>query len=359
MPVITEKFEGIVSAIEFEDDADNKRGAIEVLCPAIVGDAETPLPQLAEPAHDWGWFYIPNIGEQVELEFTVSSDRDEVYGQTQLEALTPTWRGKRYHSDPELEDDSDGSVPSPIHDDYLSTNYGKRRGFATPFGHVFLFDDTEGDQRIYLTHMAEQLEPGAAPEPAKYTRIEIEPDGSLKIGFLNKHQLHFTTEQGNLLIALDGEPGSEKHTLEFDAKTPKLEISLNEGDSIVKIDGSVPSVDAQLAGGDHNMTLEPSQFTANLGGGATVKFEAKDGDAKCTVGDGAKHVAIVEHLQTQYETLKGKLDAADGHGHPGGGTLLDSLGVPCTGVTGPPTVPVSAPTWNGAINSTKISIPDG
>lgn len=339
MPLVTERYEAVVSAIDGFEGKDADRGVIEVICPALMGDHETPLPELCEPVHEWGWFYVPDVGEIVEIEVVASSDRDGVFGEASLEALSPKWRSKRFHSDIELEEDADGSVPRPIHDDFTATNYGKRRGFSTPWGHVFLFDDTEGDPRIYLTHMVEQLPVGEAPKPDKMTRIEIEPDGSLKAAFLNKHRIYLTTETGNLLIALDGKPGSEKHKIEFDAATPKLDV--------------------QLAEGAHNMTLDPAQFTANLGNGATVKFELKDGGAKCTVGDGAKHVAIVEHLQTQYETLKGKLDAADVHGHPGGGTLLDSLGLPCTGVTGPPTVPVSAPTWDGAINSTKISIPDG
>ena len=359
MPVTTEKYEAIVSKIEgFDNDEDEKRGAIEVICPGLMADDETPLPILCEPVHDWGWFYIPDVGEAVEIEVVTTSDRDEVWGQQTLEALAPTWRGKRHYTDVEPE----GEDPRPIHVDFTDTNYGKRRGFTTPFGHVFLFDDTEDDQRIYITHMAEQLEPGATPEAAKFTRIEIEPDGSLKIAFLNKHMIHLTTEKGNLRIALDGEPGSEKHTIEFDAETPKLEVSLAEGDSIVKIDGSVPSVDAQLAGGDHNMTLDPDKFTANLGGGATVKFEAKDGGAKMTVGDGAKHVPIVETLQTLWDALKSYLDAHDHTVTDGKAIVSGGSGSPAIGVNVPTTsLPPnqSAPAWDTAINSTKIAIPDG
>ncbi len=333
MPVTTEKYEATVSAIEGFEGEDEKRGLIEVLCPAIMGDNETPVPVLCEPVPDWGWFYIPDVGEAVEIEFVTTSDRDEIWGQQALEALSPKWTGKRFLTDIETE----GEDPRPIHDDFVSTNYGKRRGFATPFGHVLLFDDTPGKQRIYLTHMAEQLAPGAAPEASKYTRIEIEPDGSLKIGFLNKHQLQFSTE-GKLRVALDGEPGLEKHILEFDA--------------------AGPSIDIQLEDGEHNLTLDAGQFTANLGGGATIKFAGQDSGATLTLGDGAQHVAIVEHLQALYEELKTKLDAFELHLHDGT-TLVGNIGNPIIGVTGPPLTKITAPPWDPAINSTKSSLPDG
>ena len=44
MPVTVEKYEAIVSKIEGFDDKDEKRGAIEVICPGLMADDETPLP---------------------------------------------------------------------------------------------------------------------------------------------------------------------------------------------------------------------------------------------------------------------------------------------------------------------------
>jgi len=82
--------------------------------------------------------------------------------------------------------------------------------------------------------------------------------------------------------------------------------------------------------------------------GSTVKFEAKDGDATVTVGDGAKHVAIVEALEALWGQLKSKMDAFDAHVHPTG-----------VGPSGPPNPLSAIPAWDGAINSTKVSIPDG
>lgn len=59
-------------------------------------------------------------------------------------------------------------------------------------------------------------------------------------------------------------------------------------------------------------------------------------------------VAIANHLQILYETLKAKLDAFDLHQHPTG-----------MGPSGPPTPTIMAPAWMPVINSTKMVIPDG
>jgi hypothetical protein len=66
------------------------------------------------------------------------------------------------------------------------------------------------------------------------------------------------------------------------------------------------------------------------------------------VGDGARHVAIVEALQALYTALKVKLDAFDAHIHATG-----------MGPSGPPVPLIVAPAWDAAINSSKISIPNG
>ncbi len=337
MPVTTEKYEATVSAIEGFEGDDEKRGLIEVLCPAIMGDNETPVPVLCEPVPDWGWFYIPDVGEAVEIEFVTTSDRDEIWGQQALEALAPKWRGKRFLTDIEPE----GEDPRPIHDDFISTNYGKRRGFATPFGHVLLFDDTDGKQRIYLTHMAKQLEAGKAPEAKDYTRIEIAPDGSLKIGFLNKHQLEFSTE-GKLRVALDGEPGSEKHTLEFDASGPSIEVSMDDGNHVLK--------------------LEDGEFNVKTKGGTgALKVADDDADAVATIGDGAVHAAIVEENEKFWTgTVKPYIDT---HVHTynqtavSGGSGAPAVGVPVPTSSTAPTTP--APDWDSAQNSTHLAFPDG
>lgn len=94
--------------------------------------------------------------------------------------------------------------------------------------------------------------------------------------------------------------------------------------------------------------MDGGQLKLELDGGATLLIQGKDGAATLTVGDGAKHVAIVEALQQLYTQLQIKLTAFDAHVHPS-----------AMGPTGPPAPLIVAPLWDNAINSTKVSIPDG
>lgn len=365
--MITERYEAVVSNNEDEE----QRGRIEVTCPGLMGDEETVLPVWVEPAHDWGWFYVPDVGEQVEIEVITKSDLDEAPGQSILENPVPTWRSKRPPTDVELEDTEDGSEARPIHDDFISTNYAKRRGFTTPWGHVLLFDDTEGDPRIYLTHMGEQLPVGEAPEPEKFTRVEIEPDGSLKVAFLNKHMVHLTTEKGNLRIALDGEPGSEKHTIEFDAETPKVEIKLDEEKHSLLLDGSVPALKVSLAEGDHYLEMSPDILTANLNGGDNAfTMIHDDADTILTLGD-AKHSAVQAEVLEEWlnDTYTPAIaDMHDNHTHPLTqfiAPLIPLSTVPCIpgGPPAPPSevpvVPASLEDYDTSITSSHLLFPEG
>lgn len=84
-----------------------------------------------------------------------------------------------------------------------------------------------------------------------------------------------------------------------------------------------------------------------IGGSDTLKITKNGADAKMILGNGVKHVAIVEALQALYGSLKTKLDTSDTHVHPTG-----------TGPSGTPNPTISAPAWDPGINSTHMEIPD-
>jgi len=115
---------------------------------SLLGSDDVVLQDWIDPCFDWGFFYVPDVGEQIEIEVVSGSDRDEVPGQAFLEAPDFRWRGKRFY-DPERPLDQ-GGPKTPINEAF-KTNYGKRRGFATPAGHVLLFDDTPGQESIVLS----------------------------------------------------------------------------------------------------------------------------------------------------------------------------------------------------------------
>lgn len=130
--------------VTFNQDPD-RRGVIRVACIGLMGDEDTEVPVDVEPAHDWGWFYVPDVGELVEIECIEGTSEDEQKGQASIDNLDLKWRSARYYGNDE------GETPTPIHEAFTATNYGKRRGFATPAGHVLMFDDTSGAEEITLS----------------------------------------------------------------------------------------------------------------------------------------------------------------------------------------------------------------
>ncbi len=243
MPNIVERFEAVVTSV---DDPEN-RGRFKVKCVGLMGDLKTDLPFFVELVPDWGWFVIPEVGEQVEIEVIVATDRDEIFGQATVEALNPVWRGKRFITDVELDrppfpipgQDDDGSVATPPHDDLVSENYGLRRGWSSPHGLLLMFDDKE--PRISLLWVKDRLDPGEAPDPLKSTRVEVQSDGSFVVKVLGQHTL----------------------TLGADGK-----------------------------------------FKAELGFGTSLVVENNGSDATLNLGDGARSVAVAEPLKTIWDAFE-------------------------------------------------------
>lgn len=129
------------------NEDDEYRGRIKVACAGLLGDEETELPIWVEPKLDWGWFYVPDVGEIVEIEVRTESPEDESYQQTSINNLDPTWTGKRIYTNDSM--DEERNEPRPVPEDFKQ-NY-KRRGFATPVGHIIYFDDTPGEEKVHLS----------------------------------------------------------------------------------------------------------------------------------------------------------------------------------------------------------------
>lgn len=347
MAVIRETYAATVTV----NEDDEQRGRIRVTCAGLMGDELSELPMWVEPVLDWGWFYVPDIGEIVEIEITSNTEQDEHFGQSSIDNLDARWRGKRYYTEAEGtvgDEDQDPDVDArKVHAEFL-TNYGKRRGIATPWGHVLLFDDTEGDHRIAIVHSAEQLPHGEAfADETKQTRVEIEPDGSLKINLLNQHTVHLQTEGNKLLITMD----SEAHKIELDAAIPKASVELANGDHAVILDGSVPS--AEIA----------------LGGGNGVTVTDSEANAVTKLGDGAVSAVIAESLETWLNTVytPAIADMHDNHYHPlpdyitplhPGPTAPTIAGSTPGGAAMAPVVPASLEDYDPDITSTHLVFPD-
>lgn len=320
---ITERYTATVTSTEDEEN----RGRIKVACAQLLGDEDSELPDFIEPSLDWGWFVVPDVGEQVEIEVVTGTETDESPGQGLLEGGTDNvrWRMVRPYTDEELDGEST-NIPAPIHPEFVAENYGKRRGFATPAGHILLFDDTEGATKIFLTWVKELSEPDQAlkTDPANITQVLIDVDGSFKVTTLEKTFLHLKpVDDGN-----------------------GLEISLNEANDVLKLDGDGKAFEVSLDGGSHIVKLDAggTKLELTIDSGAGMTITGKDADTVTELGVADVSAAIADHL----ETLWGKLNTwLDAHVHG-------------TGV-GPSSPPTTGPSevWDGSINSNKLKFPDG
>ena len=141
-----------------------RRGRIKVTCVALLGDESRSLPLWIETAQPWGWFNIPDVGQQVTVSYSLGSESDDTRGQQAT--LDIRWNGGSLFTDSDAED------PTPIGSEFTAKNYGKRRGYKTPRGHVMLFDDTARDEQIRMSWA------GGTPSAPKDAFWSFDKDGS-------------------------------------------------------------------------------------------------------------------------------------------------------------------------------------
>jgi hypothetical protein len=310
---VTERYEAVVA----DNQDEEVRGRIKVTCVGLLGDDETVHPMWIEPVLDWGWFYVPDIGEIVEIEVVTSSDEDQFPGEASISGEM-RWRGKRFFGNEEADNDDDKRPVNPV---FTEENYGKRRGFATPKGHVLVFDDTDGAEMIRLSWTNDQGE--------TLTFIEIDKDGKLYISNKEEQLVQMTDDE--ILV-------SHKDAQKVTIKDDNIEVD-NGGAQKITMDGSTVVVDHGLG---NKMTLGDDSCKVELGGesfilsGNTATVLAKVG------GSAAIDAACKEiPMNTLWGVLQGVLQA---HIHPS--------------AAGPTAVsPAPFPPWVAAIKSEHLKIP--
>jgi len=170
-------------------DDPEKRGRIRIKCSGILGDEETDLSTWIEPLLTWGFFLVPDIGEIVEVVIDTCSDQDEIFGQTSITNPNPQWLGARYYQG---EADAEGRRTVP--EEFTSKNYGKRRGFKTPAGHVLIFDDTQDSEELTL---ACSSGPAAA---RKQAFVSMDAKGSIVLSNATGTTIYMNAADGQLAI---------------------------------------------------------------------------------------------------------------------------------------------------------------
>lgn len=160
-------------------------GWIKVTCPDFIGTDEV-LPDWIEPLFDWGWFYVPDIDEMVQIEVLYATGRDDTYGQSSVYNPQIRWRGKRFWGGEETD------APRPVPDDFVGAHYGKLRGFATPNGHLILFDDTEADPSITVRW---HREVGGVD---KFASLTFDKDGKVKLVNQDETEVHLDGKKADI-----------------------------------------------------------------------------------------------------------------------------------------------------------------
>ena len=195
------------AAVVADTNDPEKLFRIKVKCVALMGSEDVVLPFWILPKIAWGFVVVPDIGEQVEIEVTTGSDTDEVPGQSFIDSPDIRWTGVRFQ----------GTI---VYDAMFTANYGKRRGFVTPAGHILVFDDTKGKEKINLVwHNTE----------GGYAMFSIDEAGSILLANKNGSMVYLNADAGE--VAVIDENGNSFST---DAQGVKL---VDKSGDFVSLDG--------------------------------------------------------------------------------------------------------------------------
>lgn len=198
------------------------RGDLLVEIPGILeeepgGQGLQPLQAIAKPCFTNGFFFIPEIGTQVWIEFAAG------------EITQPIWVGIWYPNE---------KVPVTL-DDENPTEFQKI--IRTASGHLLQIDDTEGEEKIDLlhksgTHVSISPEGHVTIEHAEGAIFEMKEEGMIAIECDDLNIRATVTIEGEVTITenttIEGETTiKQKTTIEGDlevGKGPKTTISANE-----------------------------------------------------------------------------------------------------------------------------------
>ena len=151
----TIRFTHLAVVTDVEDP--EQRGRIKVACASLMGmdDSDEPreYPNWVEPSIGYrtssanpdedgeggvcGFFGVPGVGTTVELEITEGSTFDQSPGQSGIGAPDPRYKGCLINAGESIGGD-------------FTTNYPNRFGWKGANGSVFVFDVTEGDEKITI-----------------------------------------------------------------------------------------------------------------------------------------------------------------------------------------------------------------
>lgn len=115
------------------------RGGVFFNAPTLF-DGEYPEPALPcfpfASTKGAGVFFVPQVGDEVEVEILVD---DGTFDTADVEVPEPRWRCMIYSGAADIAEE-------------FKKNYTRRMGWKSNSGHLFLFDDKEGEELVQLSH---------------------------------------------------------------------------------------------------------------------------------------------------------------------------------------------------------------
>lgn len=290
MPLQEEIHEAVVTAV----DDPEQRLRIKCKCIGLLADEDAALPMWIEPVLGWGMIIVPDVGETIEIVIASSNDTDDSYAQTSLESPDVRWRGARFWSE-----DQDGDTPRLVPDDF-KTNYGKRRGFATPRGHSLLFDDTEGKEKVTLS---QRTVVGGAD---KFAFVSLDENGSVVMSNRNGSLVYLNALQGQITIVdeFGNSYASDENGLRLIDKFANI-VDMSDGDIQLISQGNIleAAADWKASVGSYNLGDAASE-SAVLGEKLIAWLNAHTH----STGMGPSGPPIVPAIPTDFLSLIGKLE---------------------------------------------------
>lgn len=196
--------------------------------------------------------------------------------------------------------------------------------------------------------------------------LPVVPDVPIMFPRAGGFFITFPIEQGDFVLMVFCERSIDKFTAGLGSESDPVDLRMHDLSDAVAFPAFYPFAKSIKTASATDLVLgqdgDGAQIAIQDGGKVQITYdngnllvlENKDSAAKLTLGDGAKHVAIAETLQALWSSFKSALDTwgspATGHVHTSA-----APGSP----TSPPVAPMTTPSWDPGIKSTKVSIPDG